>query len=141
MIRIRPSLLIVGIGLVVGCVAGPGASNAPTLGSVSTLTVAKSIPNAGITMDPPGNVSPKIQAQDALGLCMSGIASCAGGPADAQLAIVTDSGSAQQDSSGRLTPLMQSKLVWALSWSNVPCVHSAGPFRQASAGVTPSRTP
>lgn len=123
----RATILLVLLGLLAACVAGPGASTTPTLGTVTTLRVERAIPNAGITMSPPTTQIAAIQAKDALAVCTSGVASCPDGPAAAELAIATDSGSGRVDAAGKMTLLMNHKLVWALSWSDVQCTHSGPP--------------
>jgi hypothetical protein len=130
------SLLIT--GMIAACVASPGASGTPSLRSATTLSVARSIPNAGISMEPPTSQGSVIQAKDALSVCKSG-AGCPDAPATAELAVATDSGSGSADAAGRVALLMDHRLVWALSWSNVECSHS-GPPPAPGASLAPRLT-
>ena len=124
----KVTFLLVTIGLFAACVASSGASGQPTLGTVSTLAVGRTIPNASITMAPPAAKQvAAIQAKDALTACTSGVASCPDGPATAELAVATDTASGRADAAGNVTLLMDHRLVWALSWNNVQCSHSGPP--------------
>lgn len=130
----RASSLLLLFTVVGACVAAPGASGPPTLGAVTTLQVQRTIPEAGITMSPPTTDSAAVQATDALAVCGS-TASCPSGAATVELAIVTDTQSTTVDAAGKTTPVMDHKLVWALSWTNVPCSHSGpGPLPGQSVG-------
>lgn len=75
-----------------------------------------------------------VTAAEALKVCGS-TASCPNGPASAELAIVTDTQSTNVDAAGTATPVMDHKLVWVLSWTNVECTHSGpGPLPGQSVG-------
>ncbi len=128
--------IVLGAGLLVvatnGGLAKPG-SVAPTQGT--TLSVEWKIADSGITLSPPNNAVPTISSDSAYKLCLSGVAACdPGNPTKIQLALATDTGSGQLDPSGNLIPLMNNRLVWAISWLGIRCPPSSG----GALVVTPS---
>jgi hypothetical protein len=132
----RAAALPLLLTLLGACVAAPGASGPPTIGTVTTLQAERTIPDAGITMSPPSTLTAAIQANDALAVCTSKAASCPSGTATAELVIATDDSSGTADAAGKITLVMNHRLVWALSWSDVQCAHS-GPAPLPGGSVGP----
>lgn len=101
---------------------------------VSPLVTEWKIPDSGITLSPPGTLDPAVSHDAAYELCMNGVADCdPGQPSSIQLALASDSGSGQLDTSGNLVPLMDDTLVWAISWLGISCPPGSG-----GPAVTPS---
>jgi hypothetical protein len=127
MTRTRPWLALLALApvlVVMGCVAQGTA-----------LSVEWKIADSGITLFPPNNAAPTISSDSAYKLCLSGVAACdPGNPTKIQLALATDTGSGQLDPSGNLIPLMNNRLVWAISWLGIRCPPSSG----GALVVTPS---
>ncbi len=122
-----------------GCSAGPGASPLSASGQISSVTSAETLGNSGVTLEPPGTLQATIDAQTAFSVCAAGQAPCPPTPpSTARLAIGTDSGPAQLDANGKLNPLMDKRLVWAISWLGIACRLRGGPVVDASAAATPA---
>lgn len=124
----RLTLLLATILVAAACETGVGASPSLDTIRVSSLATERSIPNTGITLSPPGSASAKVDAQAAFALCLSHVASCPDtSPTTAQLTLVSDTGSGLLNAKGKVDPLMDRTLAWALTWSNVECHSSGGP--------------
>jgi hypothetical protein len=115
---------LLGVAIVATACSAAAASLAPR--NVTVLTVEQTLPRIGVTLAPPGAARAKVDAQAAFALCRSGVASCPdNSPIGAQLALATDPGPAQLDSTGKLNSSMKRRLVWTLTWDAVAC-HSSG---------------
>jgi hypothetical protein len=109
-----------------GCVAQPGSSGAP---AESALKAEWKLPDSEITLAPPGVAVAKMTGDAAYDVCTKSAGSCNfGQPTAVQLAVATDTGSGQLDAQGKLVPLLNKTLVWAISWIGITCPpHSGGP--------------
>jgi hypothetical protein len=127
---------LLGVGVVLtACVAAAGSSPSLAPQNVTVLTLETALPRIGLTLYPPGVATANVDAQAAFALCRSGVAECPdSSPVGAQLALATDPGPAQLDSTGKLNPLMNRRLVWALTWDAVTCHSSGGPVVLTASG-------
>ena len=132
-----PRLALVGIILAlvlvpIGCAAPPG----------TPLGAEWKMSDTGITLSPPGNAVPTISSDAAYTVCLTGAAACGpGSPTAIQLALATDTGSGELDSSGTLQLTLNNTLVWAISWLGIPCPPNNGVPAIGGGGlvsVTPS---
>jgi hypothetical protein len=99
----------------------------------STLSAMWTIDDTGITLSPPGAVTPTVSANAAFDLCRLHIAACNDDdPTAVQLAVMTDT------SSNMVEP---GTLVWAISWlGTTSCgVSGGGPVETPS--IAPVETP
>lgn len=109
-------LFMLAISLVhflIGCEAGVGQiTGAP-------LSTQRAIPDAGITLSPPGSMSPSVSADRAYDLCRTHVADCDSGvPSAIELALMTDTGSNMVE---------PNSLVWVFSWlGSSGCFFSGG---------------
>lgn len=106
-----------------GCIGG-GAGSGPTLGpaQIASVTATESLGNTGVTLESPGSLRAATDAQKALGVCESRRAPCPPTPPTVvRLAVGTDAGPAELDPSGKLNPVMDHRLVWAISWTGIEC--------------------
>ena len=109
-----------------GCIAAPGGSSL-SADRVDPLLASENLGNSGVTLDPPGLLAPKVQAQGAFAVCTNGRAPCPPtSPTAARLAIATDAGPGTADANGKITLLMNKRLAWAISWSDIECRFRGG---------------
>lgn len=106
-------LLLAPALLLIGCEAGVG----PISGS--PLSAVRTIPDTGITLSPPGTMTPTVSADRAYDLCRTHVADCdPGAPTAVELAVMTDTGS---------NMVANDTLVWVFSWlGSGGCVFSGG---------------
>jgi hypothetical protein len=112
----RRSRLFVVLGsvlLLIGCEAGVGTITGTPLSAVRT------IPDTGITLSPPGSMTPTVSADRAYDLCRTHVADCdSGAPTAVVLALMTDTGS---------NIVEPNTLVWVFSWlGSSGCFFSGG---------------
>lgn len=119
---------------VIGCVGGSGGNPSLSNDRVATLSASEKLGNSGVTLDPPGLVAAKLDAQAAFAVCTSGRAPCPPtSPTTARLAIASDAGPGTADANGKVTLVMNKRLVWAISWSDIECRFRGGGLVDSSA--------
>ena len=126
------------VGALWGCVAGPGAIPSLGPGQIASVTARETLGNTGVTLESPGLLRAAIDAQTAFNVCASHRAPCPPtSPSAARLAIGTDAGPAEADANGKLTLLMDKRLVWAISWTGIECRLRGGAAVDPAAAETP----
>lgn len=89
---------------------------------------------SGVTLSPPGDVTPKISWETAYETCTTGASVCLPGAGPTiTLALATSSAAGTAQSDGSITPLMNNALVYVLTWTNEPCIPKGGPPRPSGA--------
>lgn len=106
-------LVLTLVVLLLGCEVGGGAITG------SPLSAARTIPDTGITLSPPGTMTPAVSADRAYDLCRTHVADCdTGAPTAVELALMTDTGS---------NMVAKDTLVWMFSWLRSDrCLFSGG---------------
>jgi hypothetical protein len=96
---------------------------------------------AGVTVTPPGTITPKVSWQAAYDTCTAGKSVCLNGvDPTITLALATSTAAGTAQSDGSMTPLMKDTLVYVMTWTNEPCTRKGGPPAPSGA-ATPTPLP
>jgi len=121
----RLALAVPALLLAAGCATPPAGV---------ARTEVWSIPDTGMTLAPPGAVSPTISSAAAYAQCLTGAAGCASGPPTRiELTMVTDTGTNMIDPDG--------SVVWAIEWIAIPCPLGRGGGLHIPGSSEPTPTP
>lgn len=120
------------------CVTQPGSSVVTPMSSGTfSSSYAGALPHTvtyrgvGLTLEPPGEVTPAVSPQDASHACSSGEAVCYDKPATTVLALATTTQSGTANNDGSITPLLKATPVYATTWANIRCLPAGGPPQPA----------